>query len=112
MFRNIKLAPKMLGAFGAVALLAEVVGGVGYFGIGSVAGTYSEVSGSRYPSAVALSKMSQGLNIVMVGDRGLINGAMSGDPALRKGLWDLIDKAVVTSPTAPTPRATRASTGP
>ncbi len=68
---------KLLGAFGLVALICAVVGGVGWYGIGKVAQGLTSVTDLRLPVRQTLGELMEYRNELLAVERKLINPSLS-----------------------------------
>ncbi len=92
MLDNIKIGRKLIGGFIFVALIAGVIGGAGYYGLGTTRVSYDLVTENYLPSVIALATIDEAQTAVTVGERGLINRQMM-DSELRQAQYDYIDAA-------------------
>ncbi|MDD5016659.1 MAG: methyl-accepting chemotaxis protein [Eubacteriales bacterium] len=86
---NMKIGPKLILGFVVVAIIAGVIGIVGYSSI-------DEIANTRLPSIQALLTINNAQVKVIVGERGLINDHMTDDD-IRQAQYDYIDSAFVTA---------------
>jgi methyl-accepting chemotaxis protein len=93
---SIRIKPRLIGAFLAVALIAAIMAGYGLSGLGRVAGASKEISDVRVPSIVGVADMLQGQLGVWVGERGLVNRRMM-DPKVREAQYAFIAKSWETA---------------
>ena len=92
MLKKITIKVKLLAAFIAIAVIAGVIGLVGYRGMSNIMTAQDELASVRLPSVVALQEMNKEMISVAVGERGLINRRMM-DEDVRKAQYDFIDTA-------------------
>jgi len=76
MLKDMKLGKKFTGAFVLVALIAAVIGIVGYSSLGSVESRMQEIGEVSMPSVETLLKIKAAQNGVVVGERGLLSDGM------------------------------------
>ncbi|MGI5817232.1 MAG: HAMP domain-containing methyl-accepting chemotaxis protein [Armatimonadota bacterium] len=88
---SIKLGPKLIGAFVSVALIALVIGLVGYAGINAVDHQADQLGEVRLPSVDYLWEIDACMQAIWVGERGLTHPRMM-DPELRQEQYDWIDE--------------------
>jgi methyl-accepting chemotaxis protein len=86
------LKKRLILSFVLVALLAAVVGGVGYWGISSVERTQDEIALVRLPSVQALLTISKAQTAVLTGERGLMINQMNTQE-LRDAQYNYINNA-------------------
>ncbi len=90
--RDVGIGKKLVGGFLVGSMICTIVGLVGFLGIGQVMGSLDTVVTHRMPSVDALLTLSDAINAVMVGERGLINSRLL-DPQMRQAQYAYIDKA-------------------
>ena len=91
MLNRIKIGPKLLGAFGLVALIATVIAGVGYVGLGNSTRIYGGIAEVNAPSIAQLGSIQVALQMVEVGQRGLLTRRISGE--MREKQYAYMEKA-------------------
>ena len=89
---NIKIGPKLVGAFVIVALIAAVIGMMGYASLNTLERHIEEVGMVRMPSVQALLIISEAHTAIKAGERGLLNRRMS-ETEVRQAQYDDIDEA-------------------
>ncbi|MCE1247112.1 MAG: methyl-accepting chemotaxis protein [Firmicutes bacterium] len=72
MFRNLKIGPKLTGAFIFVALIALAIGMTGNWGVGQILDKLKDISKVNLPSVRETMIMSEAQTAVFAGERGLI----------------------------------------
>jgi methyl-accepting chemotaxis protein len=92
MLNNIKIGPKLLGAFGMVALIAAIIGIVGYTSLVSLNNQLDEVGQVRLPSVQSLLEMEAAINAVVLAERGATIRRIFNDEAMRKAQFDFMDQ--------------------
>jgi methyl-accepting chemotaxis protein len=90
---NIKLTPKLVGAFILVAVIAGIVGGVGYYSLTAVTEAYNKVTGVQMVSIKALGEIHEAHTAVFAGERGLNMRRLTTDPVVRQAQYDYIEAA-------------------
>ncbi len=91
------IAAKLIGGFLLVALIAALIGVVGYRGIASVGSKLNDVCLNKVPSIEALLIITQAQNAVWIGERGLImsdlkvSDRMLSDSKIRQAQYTFID---------------------
>ncbi len=85
-YLNMKIGKKLILGFVVVAVIAGIVGVMGYTSI-------NEIGNVRLPSVQNLEDMNLAQVKVIVGERGLINENMT-DPELRQPQYDYIENAL------------------
>jgi len=92
MFKQIKIKSKLLLGFISVALIAGIIGLVGYIGMTIIKSAQKEIATVRTPSIACLYKISREQVNVWVAERGLINRRMM-EPNIRKAQYNWIDSS-------------------
>jgi methyl-accepting chemotaxis protein len=92
--KNIKIRTKLLLGFIVVAILAVVVGWVGYNGLQALKTSQDQITSIRMPSVESLTQLSLAQKSVWIGERGLINRRMM-TTELRNAQYAYINKALV-----------------
>ena len=87
-----KIKSKLLFGFILVAIIAGVIGVLGYIGMSQIKAAQDEIAIVRSPSMASLLKISREQVNVWVGERGLTNRRMM-EPELRKAQYRWIDSA-------------------
>ena len=87
-----KIRTKLILGFLFVAIIASIIGLVGYRGISQIMKSSDEISVVRLPSIHGLFEISNGQKSVWIGERGLINRRMM-DKEIRKAQYDYIELA-------------------
>jgi len=90
---NIKLTVKLIGAFVIVALVAGVVGAVGYFTLVNVTDTYNHIIEGQMPGIKELGALGQAQGYVLASERGLFLNDLIADKTVRQEQYDSIDSA-------------------
>ena len=90
---NIKLTAKLLGAFVIVALIAGVVGAVGYFTLVNVTNTYDHIVEEQMPGIKELGALGQAQGSVLASERGLFLNDLIADRTVRQEQYDSIESA-------------------
>jgi methyl-accepting chemotaxis protein len=90
---NIKLTVKLLGAFIILALIAGVVGAVGYFTLVNVADTYDHIVEGQMPGIKELGAIGQSQGTILASERGLFLNDLISDRTLRQKQYDSIENA-------------------
>ncbi len=85
MLGNVKTGTKLIGGFSATLLVAVAVAIAGVSRVG-------ELSEVRVPGLTAMAQMSQAMERIWVGERGLVNRRMM-EPAVRRAQYEFIDAA-------------------
>jgi methyl-accepting chemotaxis protein len=93
MLNNMKIGPKLIGGFVVVALIAAIIGVVGYSSLGALSGNVNEIGNNRLPGVQAMLGMSEAQYAVLMGERGLINEKMSRDPQVLQAQYEFIEEA-------------------
>ena len=88
---NIKLTVKLLGAFVFVALIAGVVGMVGYFALINTSDTYNHIVEVRMPGIKELGTLNRMQTAAVTIERGLFIDALISDPEQRQGQYAYLD---------------------
>lgn len=88
-FKNLKVAPKLIGGFVAVAVIALAIGFVGMKGLSSMDAQLYEVSVVRLPSVAALQELAASQSEVASANRVLLNPRMAAR-AVREAQYDVI----------------------
>src|SRR5258708_6314730 len=78
---NIRLAPKMIGSFVLVALLAGLVGAAGIKGINSLQQNVDSLTGDTVPSMLQIANVRDGVDFAFRFSRGVI---MSTNPVQQR----------------------------
>ena len=73
-----KIFAKLVGAFGIVALICAIVGGVGWYGIDKTEEAMIEISENHLKGVLGIGFVMEAMNGVHSGERGMINPALSG----------------------------------
>jgi methyl-accepting chemotaxis protein len=92
MLKNMKLAPKLVGAFVVVAMIAAVVGAVGYRGMQTIHECLKYTAKDAAPGALTALAISTEQRAVVIAERGLLNRRIFADPELRTKQFDYIAK--------------------
>jgi methyl-accepting chemotaxis protein len=96
MFKNISLKMKLMSGFISVAVIAAVIGGVGYWGMKSINDSLTEVGEVRLPSIVGLSMMNEAKSAIQRAERtsllGLDPKEMEHQQSNLKNAWDNAEK--------------------
>src|SRR5579883_2048131 len=71
-FNNIRMAPKLIGSFVAVALLAALVGGAGLLGLTSERGTLTTITTVSVPNLVTLLQTNAAIGNAIRYTRGAV----------------------------------------
>ncbi|MEJ5308312.1 MAG: methyl-accepting chemotaxis protein [Anaerolineae bacterium] len=90
---NIKLTVKLLGAFIFVALIAGVVGAVGYFTLVNISETYNRIIGGQMPGVKELGMLGQAQGTILASERGLFLNDLIADRTVRQAQYDSIESA-------------------
>jgi methyl-accepting chemotaxis protein len=90
--KDVGIGKKLIGGFLVGSMICAIVGVVGFLGMGQMMNGFDQVTTNRMPSVDALLTMSDAINAVMVGERGLINSRLL-DPQMRQAQYAYIDKA-------------------
>ena len=90
---NIKLTVKLLGAFIIVALIAGVVGAVGYFTLVNVTETYDHIVEGQMPGIKELGALGQAQGTILASERGLFLNDLISDRTVRQQQYDAIENA-------------------
>ena len=93
-FHNLKISKKLVSFFVLIAIIAGVVGGIGYTGMSKVQNSQDDISNVRLPIVKALLTISEAQTAVIAGERGLINRRMM-DPRVREAEYQYIEDAFV-----------------
>ena len=91
MLRNMKIGPKLIAAFGLVALITVAIGIVGYTSINRLDGSVDRIGGECLPGIAQLGRIRVAQQMIEVGQRGLANASITGDA--RQAQYAYIDKA-------------------
>ncbi|MCG8484938.1 MAG: MCP four helix bundle domain-containing protein, partial [Clostridia bacterium] len=91
-FHNLKISKKLVSFFVLIAIIAGVVGGIGYMGMSTVQRSQDDISSVRLPGVKALLTINEAQTAVVVGERGLINRRMV-DPRIRDAEYQYIEDA-------------------
>jgi len=92
MLNHMKIKSKLLFGFITVAIIAGVIGLLGYIGMSQIKAAQDEIAIIRSPSIASLLKISREQVNVWVAERGLINRRMMA-PDIRKAQYRWIDSA-------------------
>ncbi|HQI85647.1 MAG TPA: methyl-accepting chemotaxis protein [Anaerolineae bacterium] len=90
---NIKLSLKMIGAFVLVAVIAGVVGAIGYFTLVNVSETYNHIVEEQMPGVIELGALGQAQGSVLASERGLFLNDLISDRTVRQQQYDVIENA-------------------
>jgi methyl-accepting chemotaxis protein len=82
-FNNVRMAPKLIGSFILVAVLAGVTGGIGLLGLTTVHSHLIDITQNSVPSELQLSAAVSAMNEAMRNSRADV---MTNDPAQSKDL--------------------------
>ncbi|NJL30954.1 MAG: methyl-accepting chemotaxis protein [Phycisphaerales bacterium] len=98
MLRQIRIGTRLIGAFLFIAAITAIVGGVGYWGLGYIAGDVHEIGEVRLPSVQSLLEMDSAANGVVICnrtmlDRSLSKADMDKTYAQLDAFWKKIDEA-------------------
>lgn len=88
---NVKLGPKLIGAFVIVALIAGTIGVIGYLGLETVDESVVELGQVRMPGLDYLWELNACQSSIWVGERGLIHPDMM-EPDIRQAQYEYIDR--------------------
>lgn len=91
MLNRLKLGPKLTGAFALVALIAAIIGIVGYLSINRLTGSLAQIGNACLPSVSQLGRIQSAQQMIEVGQRGLVNRSFTGET--RKAQYAFIDSA-------------------
>ena len=83
-WKDLKIGTKIMGGFFAVAIIALIIGIIGYSGINKVAHSFHEVSDVRMPSVESLKDIEFGLEKLRVAQRTLLNPNLSDEDKARQ----------------------------
>jgi methyl-accepting chemotaxis protein len=96
MFKNMSLKMKLMAGFISVAVIAAVIGGVGFLGMKSINNSLTEVGEVRLPSILGLEMMNEAQTAIQRAERTCMTGL---DPkevehqlGRLKGAWDRAEK--------------------
>ncbi len=90
MFKNAKLGAKLIGSFFCVAVVAGTVGLVGYISLRTMSGHIEDLGKERVVAVQAIGAIAEGQEMVVIGERGLINRRMM-EPTLRRAQYAFIE---------------------
>jgi methyl-accepting chemotaxis protein len=82
-FYNLKIKNKLLSSYIIVAIIASIIGYVGYSGIYDSGIAQNELATYKSPALMLINKMESALNFSVVAERGVINNRMFSDPVVR-----------------------------
>ncbi len=85
MLKKMRLAPKLIGAFVIVTLIALIAESMGCMGI-------KETVSVRLPSVIALEEMAIAQHLIVSCERGLVNRRMM-EPKIRSAQYAMLEKA-------------------
>jgi methyl-accepting chemotaxis protein len=91
MLDNVKVGRKLVGGFLVVAVIAAVIGTVGFVSQQNLAAKLRDITDNRMTGLVALSNLNYARQAVWVGERGLTNSRMM-DLETRREQYDYIDQ--------------------
>lgn len=92
------ISAKLIGGFLFVALIATLIGFVGYLGISAIGSKLVDIGSNKLPSVEALLTITTDQNAIWVGERGLImsdlrgNDRMITDSKIRTAQYTFIDE--------------------
>jgi len=92
MFKKMKIKSKLVFGFITVAVIAGLIGMVGYIGMSKIKAAQDEIAVVRTPSISSLLKLSREQVNVWVAERGLTNRRMMA-PDVRKAQYNWIDSS-------------------
>jgi methyl-accepting chemotaxis protein len=90
--KNVKIGTKLISAFMIVAIIAAIIGFVGYRGMSQIGKSQDEVATVLLPSIQALLTIDEAQTAVYAGERGLINRRMM-EKELRQAQYKYIADA-------------------
>jgi methyl-accepting chemotaxis protein len=91
------IAAKLIGGFFIVALIAALIGIIGYVSVAGMGSNLTDVANNKLPSVEALLNITQAQNAIWVGERGLlmsdlrISDKMISDSKVRQAQYTFID---------------------
>ncbi|HSV73157.1 MAG TPA: methyl-accepting chemotaxis protein [Chthonomonadales bacterium] len=85
---DIRIGRKLLGGFGAVAVVALLIGAVGYWSVGKVNAGVSEIGERTMPSIDAIKTIDSAKSTMAAAEYGLLSRRVFADAARRKALMD------------------------
>jgi methyl-accepting chemotaxis protein len=91
MLSKLRLGPKLIGAFVAVALIGTLIGAVGIASLNRTHATYERVIANRVQAAINLSRLAEAQQIMWVAERGLTNRRFN-EATVRKAQYEYDDK--------------------
>ncbi len=91
MFKNVKIRNKLLMGFISIALIAAIIGLIGYFGVNQLKKTQNDIISNKLPGIMSLMNLNGAINDIVIAERGIINVNMM-DPAVRKAQYAWIDE--------------------
>jgi methyl-accepting chemotaxis protein len=74
--KNVKIGTKLIGGFLIVALIAAIIGFVGYNGMSKIGKSQDDVATVLLPSIQALLTIDEAQTAIIAGERGLVNEKM------------------------------------
>ncbi len=88
---NIRIKPRLVGAFLVVAFIAAVIGWRGISGMKFAQQEYEEVASVHLPAVEAFSRLQSAMYAVWIAERGLVNRRMM-EPQIRQAQYRWIEK--------------------
>lgn len=91
-FRDLKISTKMVSGFVLVAIIATIVGAVGFYGMNQIMSGEKKIANESLPSIQNLEAINEATTSVLLGERGLINRRMM-DTDVRNAQYVYIEDA-------------------